>query len=221
MAPLARLVRTYPGTLLLTAAFLVLGTLTFTVLRDEHPAMRRYVGWDLDTLKAGRYWRQLPGTLLQGAPGFKWHQPVLILFFVGWLEYAAGGWRAITTYFVCDWISAPLATALVWGLASLGMQPAQPLLHLPSSGSSAAAIGCGAAAATLLPGRWGVVGAGTFMGIVVHSFIYQKLDASFAHLFASTVAIGLAAAFWRNAEGRRYPPGPWRSRPAPAAVADA
>ena len=219
MSSLRRLLRTYPGTLLLAAAFVSLGTLTFTVLRDQHPAMRAYVGWDLDTLEAGRYWRQMPGTLLQGAPGFKWHQPVLILLFVGWLEYAVRGWRAVTTYFLCDWISAPLATACVWACASLGVRSAQPLLHLPSSGSSAAAIACGAAAATLLPGRWGIVGAGTFMGIVVHSFTYQKLDASFAHLFASLVAIGLSTTFWRHCQDRRYPPRPWSRRRSDATVA--
>ena len=137
MGFLSRLFRTYPGTIILTSAFLVVGVLMFTVLHDKHAEIRRYVGWYSDTLKAGRYWRQLPGTLLQGAPGFKWHQPVLIAFFVGWLEYEIRGWRAVATFFLCDWVSAPLATALVWGLASLGLNSAEGLLHLPSSGSSA------------------------------------------------------------------------------------
>jgi len=47
------------------------------------------------------------------------------------------------------------------------------------------------------------------MAIVIHSFTYQKLDASFAHLFASLVGMSLAAWFWRKSPGRRYPPGPW------------
>ena len=195
---IVRFARRFPGTLALTAAFLIIGTLMFTVLRADHPSIRAYVGWDVDTLKAMRYWRQLPGTLIQGAPGFKWHQPLVLLFMVGWLEYEAGGRRALATFFLCDWLSTPLVTALIWGLATHGSETAQRLVHLPSSGASAASIGCGAAAAVLLPGRWGVVGAGIFMGVILHSFTYQKLDASFAHLFASLVGMGLSALLWRR-----------------------
>lgn len=198
MRVICRLARTFPGTLALGVAFITVGALMATVLREQHPDIRRYVGWDLDTLKAGRYWRQLAGTLIQGQPGFKWHQPLVLLLLVGWLEYQAGGRAALVTFFLCDWVSAPAATAIVWGIASLGTHSAQMLAHLPSSGASAASIGCGAAAATLLPGRWGVAGGPFFLAIVLHSFTYQKLDASFAHLLATLVGIGLSVFVWRR-----------------------
>src|SRR3954452_24870824 len=127
MAVFARLWRIFPGTILLVATFLVVGTLFATVLRDDPPRVREYVGWYVATLKAGRYWRQLPGTLLQGAPGFKRHQPLLIALFVGWLEYEIRGWRAVATFFLCDWISAPIATAVVWACFSVGIKAASGL----------------------------------------------------------------------------------------------
>jgi membrane associated rhomboid family serine protease len=201
-APLVRVRSAIPATLALTAIFILIGVLTATVLRGQFPAIRRYVGWDLDTLKAARYWRQLPGTLIQGQPGVKWQEPLFMLGFVGLLELQAGSRMAIITFFLCDWLSAPLATLLLWFLGTHGSDAAAALFHTPSSGASAAYLGSGAAALVILSAPWNIVGTTILFLGVAWSFTFQPLDASLAHILALIAGAVLGLLVRRQPERR-------------------
>jgi hypothetical protein len=119
------------------------------------------------------------------------------------LEYQAGSIRALVTFFVSDWIGSILGTLSVWALAGLGSQTASSLLHHASTGSSAATLACGVAAATLLSGYWGVAAGGVLLGIVLQSHAYQAMDTTFAHVYASLTGATLGYLFWRHARKRR------------------
>jgi hypothetical protein len=197
--------RAVPFTIVFFAAFVTVGILTGGILKDQHASIRSYVGWDLETLEAARYWRQLPNTLVPTSPGIKWHEPLLLVMFVGGLEYRAGTLAAVSTFFFSDWISSPLTVLTVWGLSALGSSTAASVLHTASSGASAASLACGAALACLLPGRWSVLAAGVILGIVLHSFTYQALDTSIAHAYATVLGTLAGLLLW----GRR--PQKWRA----------
>ncbi len=191
--------RLFPFTIVLFGAFVAIGILTGGVLKSDYPSIRSYVGWDLDALKAVHYWHQLPNTLVPATAGIKWHEPLLLVLFVGVLEYRAGSFAALTTFFVLDWIASPLTVLSVWALSALGSSTATSVLHTPSTGASAASLACGAAAACLIPGRWSVFAGGVILGIVLHSFTYQAFDTSLAHIYATTLGASAGLLLW----GRR------------------
>jgi membrane associated rhomboid family serine protease len=187
----------------LTGIFILIGVLTATVLKGQFPAVRKYVGWDIDTLRAARYWRQLPGTLIQGQLGVKWQEPLFMLGFVGLLEFQVGSRLAIITFFLCDWLSAPLATLLLWFLGTHGSDAAAALLHTPSSGASAAYLGSGAAALVMLLAPWNTVGTTILLVGVAWSFTFQPLDASLAHILALIAGLALGLLMRRRSDRRR------------------
>ena len=191
--------RLFPFTIALFCTFVAIGLLTGGVLKSDFPSIRSYVGWDLDTLKAGYYWRQIPNTLVPATAGIKWHEPLLLVLFAGVLEYRVGSLAAFATFFVSDWISSPLTVLTVWGLSALGSSTAASVLYTPSTGSSAASLACGAAAACLIPGRWSVFAGGIILGVVLHSFTYQAFDTSLAHTYATILGALAGLLLW----GRR------------------
>jgi hypothetical protein len=83
------LFRTFPVTLMLTTAVVIVGILTGTVFRADHQSILDSVGFDLEALRAGRFWTMPAATLIQAQPGIKWHMALLVLA-VGPLEYLAG-----------------------------------------------------------------------------------------------------------------------------------
>ncbi len=181
------------------ATNLFLATLSF----DDQTSIHRYVGWDQSTLEAGRYWRQLPGTLMQGYADMKWHQPVIMLFFLCLLEYQAGHLAALVTFFLSDWLTAPLVTLALWGLSALHFGDATVILHDPSSGASAASIGCGIAAALLLPGRLKWIAPAIILTAVILTATLQRMDAALAHPAAIFAGAALSLVWWRHLPGRR------------------
>ncbi len=185
---------------------LFLATLSF----NDQTAVHKYVGWDLSTLEAARYWRQLPGTLMQGYADMKWHQPVIMLFFLCLLEYQAGHWAALVTFFLSDWLSAPFVVLALWGLSALHVGDASVILHDPSSGASAASIGCGSAAALLLPGKLKWIAPAIIITAVVLTATSQRMDAALAHPAAIFVGGGLSLIWWRHLPQRRsFVPATW------------
>jgi hypothetical protein len=196
MSHVPALLRLFPFTIALFCAFIAIGVLTGGIPKSDYSSIRSYVGWDLDTLRAGYYWRQIPNTLVPASPGIKWHEPLLLVLFAGALEYRAGSLVAFATFFVSDWISSPLTVLTVWGLSALGSSTAAGALQTPSTGSSAASLACGAAAACLMPGRWSVFAVGIILGIVLHSFTYQAFGTSLAHLYATSLGALAGLMLW-------------------------
>ena len=220
MSRIAGLLRLFPFTIVLSLAFIVIGILTGGVLKADYASIRAHAGWDLDALKTGYYWRQLPNTLVPATAGIKWHEPLLLVLFVGALEYRAGSLAALVTFFVSDWISSPLTVLTVWGLSTLGSSTATRVLSTPSTGASAASLACGAAAACLIPGRWSIFAGGVILGIVLHSFTYQAFDTSLAHIYATTLGALAGLLLWGRRPEKLRPFGGFRSAPdAPGSAA--
>ena len=191
----------FPVTLTLTTAIIVIGILTATVFRADHQSILDAVGFDLESLKSGRLWTMPAATLIQAQPGIKWHLALLVLV-LGPLEYLAGSLRTLVTFFLADWLSAPLTTLTLWALAAMGSDTAERLVHTPDMGSSAAAFGALAAAAVMLPAPMGSVACGGLSVFLGASFEFQELDVATAHLIAAVIGVALGLLWRRWPRGR-------------------
>jgi hypothetical protein len=193
------LLRIFPVTVALATAVTAIDVLNSTVLHAHYRAIVDHVGLDLEAVKAGRLWTMPAATLIQTDLGLRWQVPVLVLFVlgsVGLLEYLVGSVPALVTFFLSDWISAPLTALVLWGLGSLGSDTARTLAHSPGVGSSAAAFGAVVAAAVLLPRPWREAVLTGLFGYLIVQFTFEQLDDSIAHLLAALIgaAFGL---LWR------------------------
>lgn len=192
------ILRSFPGTLVLTAVVVAIGVLTGTVFRAEHRWILDHLGLDLDSLRAGRLWTMPVATLIQAYPGIKWHGALLLLLVVGSLEYLAGTRRAMATFFLSDWLSSPLTSFILAGLGSLGSATAEKLAHTPDMGSSAGSFGAAAAAAVLLPRPWRRIALAGLAAALLGEFTFERLDVSIAHLIAAAIGGGLGLLLWRR-----------------------
>ena len=187
-------------TVALAAVVTVIDVLNSTVLHPHYQTIVDHVGLDLDAVRAGRLWTMPAATLIQTDLGLRWQGPVLVLFVlgsVGLLECLVGSVRALVTFFLSDWISAPLTALVIWGLGSLGSDTARTLAHSPGVGSSAAAFGAVVAAAVLLPRPWREAVLTGLFGYLIVQFTFERLDDSIAHLLAALIGAALGLV-WRR-----------------------
>jgi hypothetical protein len=190
------LLRTFPVTLGLTTVIVIIGILTGTVYRADHRSILDSVGFDLEALKSGRLWTMPAATLIQAQPGIKWHLALFVLV-LGPLEYLAGSLRTLVTFFLTDWVSAPLTTLTLWALTVMGSGTAERLAHTPDMGSSAAASGTAGALAMMLPGPMMAVALGGLFLVLGAAFTFEGLGVATAHLIAT--GIGVVLGFqWRR-----------------------
>jgi hypothetical protein len=188
---------TFRATLALTAAVTVIGVLTGTVFRADHEWILNHVGFDLDALKAGRVWTMPAAMLIQASAGVKWHQPLVLLLFVGLLEYQAGSLRALIAFFLSDWISSPLTILALWGLGALDWSTAGELAETPDMGSSAASFGAVAAGAVMLPRPYRETALAVLIVYLVVEYAFEPLDVAMAHSIAAALGGGLGL-LWRR-----------------------
>lgn len=183
------LLRRFRVTLTLTTAVLIVGILTATIFRDDHQRLLDAVGMDLETLQSGRVWTMPSATLIQAEPGVTWHQLALMLVSLALLESQAGGMQALVTFFLADWISAPLTVLALWGLGAMGSDTAARFARTPDMGSSAAIFGALAAATVLLPNPLRVASVAGLLGYLSAALAFQRLDVALAHLLAALIGI--------------------------------
>jgi len=115
----------------------------------------------------------------------------------------AGSWRALITFLLSDWLSAPLTVLVLWGLSGLGNTVASRVLNDPDTGSSAAAHGVIAAAIMMLPPKLAAIGMTILVGITIIAISFFRLDTSLAHFLGIAVGAVLGA-IW-NRQLRREP----------------
>jgi len=197
------IVRAFPVTLVFLTIITGVGMLTARQTSAEHHHLLERYGFDYDMLRAGQLHHLLTGMFVQSEPGIAASMLVLVATALAPCELLAGSRRTLIAMLVCDWLSSLLTVLALRGLSGLGVTEATRLLHVADAGSSAAAHGAYAVAATLLPGRLAAVAYGVLVAMTVVLLFQQSLPAALAHLFA--VLIGGALGWcWRDASLSRH-----------------
>jgi len=182
---------------------LVFGVLTANNELATHDRLMDNIGMNLSSLKHFRFWTVPLATFVQASPGVAWTMLLLVGLPMIALEFMAGSWRALITFLLSDWLSAPLTVLVLWGLSGLGNPVASRVLNDPDTGSSAAAHGVIAAAIMMLPPKLAAIGMTILVGITIIAISFFRLDTSLAHFLGIAVGAVLGA-IW-NRQLRREP----------------
>ncbi|HYP60546.1 MAG TPA: hypothetical protein VEQ36_08980 [Thermomicrobiales bacterium] len=182
---------------------LVFGVLTANNELATHDRLMDNIGMNLSSLKHFRFWTVPLATFVQASPGVAWTMLLLVGLPMIALEFMAGSWRALITFLLSDWLSAPLTVLVLWGLSGLGNTVASRVLNDPDTGSSAAAHGVIAAAIMMLPPKLAAIGMTILVGITIIAISFFRLDTSLAHFLGIAVGAVLGA-IW-NRQLRREP----------------
>ena len=197
--------RTWPFTLSFTAAVTIIGVLSGTAWRDRHADLKAAIGTDLDVLLRLRLYRFVVSPFYQSNPGVGWSMVLMLLLFVGALEYATGTRRAAATFFVADFAGSAGGIVLLAVLGEIGWGYAHHAARTPDCGSSIGMFGCAAAVGALLPGRWRWLALGPLYGFLLPSFLWFSFATWAQHLINVSAAAGLAALAWRRGAVRMPP----------------
>jgi len=189
--------------LLVLGIVLVFGVLTANNELATHDRLMDNIGMNLSSLKHFRFWTVPLATFVQASPGVAWTMLLLVGLPMIALEFMAGSWRALITFLLSDWLSAPLTVLVLWGLSGLGNTVASRVLNDPDTGSSAAAHGVIAAAIMMLPPKLAAIGMTILVGITIIAISFFRLDTSLAHFLGIAVGAVLGA-IW-NRQLRREP----------------
>jgi len=197
-------VKTFPTTIIVMALILIVAYITSGTTNEEDHRLVRDIGLDLGKVLNWQLWTLPASTVVQSSPGIGIKLAVLILVSLACLEYAAGSLRAVVTFFLSDWISAPLTVLVAWPLAHLGLDRAYSVLYRPDTGSSAAALGALAASIAFLPERWRIAAYGVLFATLAYLLPTPGLSANIAHLLGALVgtALGLFWVMWKSPGAR-------------------
>ncbi len=195
----------FPATIAIMSLILLIAYLTAGTSAISHRLLTNDVGLDLSKVLNWQLWTLPASTVIQSNPGIGPKLAILILIGLASIEYIAGSTRAVITFFLADWISAPLTILVAWPLAHLGLHRAYLVLYRPDTGSSAAALGAVAAAMMFLPGRWRVVSLGTLFAILVYLLPTPGLSANIAHLLGALTGTFIGLVWIKRLPDRRWP----------------
>ena len=184
-------VKTFPATIIIMTLILIVAFLTSGSTITQHHRLVRDVGLDLSKVLNWQLWTLPASTVIQSSPGIGIKLALLIMVSLVCIEYAAGSWRAAVTFFLSDWISAPLTVLVAWPLAHSGLDRAYSVLYRPDTGSSAAALGALAASIAFLSDRWRIAAYGILFATLVYLLPTPGLSANIAHLLGALVGTGL------------------------------
>ena len=196
--------RWFPTTVIVLAAVLIAGVATNTLTSAEHDRLMDRIGMDWPALRQIHIWGMPLATFVQSSPGVEWHMLALVGLSLVALEFVVGSWRALLTFLLSDWLTAPVTVLILWALSGLGDNQASRLLFDPDTGSSAAAHGCLAAVIMLLPGKLAAISMAILLGISIFALTFERLDAAIAHLLG--IAVGSAfGRFWAHQRETHQP----------------
>lgn len=197
-------IRTFPATLAIEALILLVALAT-NGGSVHHRLLVDHIGLDLNKVLDWQLWTLPASTVVQSRPGIGAPLTVFVGVALALLEYIAGSWRAALTFFLSDWISAPLTILLAWPLAHLGLDRAYVVLYRPDTGSSAAAIGALTAALVFLPGRWRTASLALLFGVLLCLLPTPGLSANIAHLLGALVGLALGLGWSRTLGEQHWP----------------
>lgn len=194
----------YPATLAIVSLVLAAGWYTHGMGPTEHTRLLERIGADVDDWDARHLLTMPLATLVQSAPGVRWHMVLIVALPLALLERRVGSLRAAATFALCDWLSTPLNLLAMWALARLGSAEARALLDVADTGSSAAAHGTIAAVAMLLPGRWRWAALAGAYGFVTGALLlgFQDLDAALVHAIATVIGTVFGLVWRRRGNAR-------------------
>ncbi|HXH22804.1 MAG TPA: hypothetical protein VNN10_12325 [Dehalococcoidia bacterium] len=197
---LASRLRFTPGLLVVITA---VGLLTGTVFRSEQPLILRTIGFDFDTLQAGRLYVLPLVPLVQEHAGLTWHLALQVALYVGALEFFAGPWMAWAVFFTSDLIASVGSALLFRGLAAAGSATAASYLHTPDLGSSAGMLGALAAASTLAPRRLRAPAVASLILVTVFTLLFIHREYPFEHALGAAAGLLCGWAYSRRDRPRR------------------
>lgn len=197
------IVAKFPATLLITSIVLIIAYFTGGSTYASHRILVDDVGLDLGKVLSWQLWTLPASTVIQADPGIGPKLAVLIVASLAAIEYLAGSARAAVTFFLSDWISAPLTVLVAWPLAHLGIDRAYNVMYRPDTGSSAAALGALAAAMVFLPTRWRAAALGTLFTILICLLPTPGLSANIAHILGALTGAVFGMVWRRQLPGRR------------------
>jgi hypothetical protein len=202
------LIKRFPATIAVMAVILVVALITSGSTRAEHHRLVARVGLDFSKVLSGQLWTLPASTVIQSSPGIGIRLALVVAVSLACIEYAAGSLRAIVTFFLSDWISAPLTVLVAWPLAHSGIDRAYYVLNRPDTGSSAAALGALAASFAFLPSRWRVAAYGVLFLTLIYLLPTPGLSANIAHLLGALVGVGFGMLWlhWRPDRSALEPP---------------
>jgi hypothetical protein len=189
--------------LLVLGIVLAVGIMTADNELITHDRLMDDIGMNLSALKHFRFWAIPAATFVQASPGVAWTMLLLVGLPMIALEFLAGSWRALVTFLLCDWLTAPVTVVILWVLSNLGDANAGRFLTDPDTGSSAAAHGVIAAAIMMLPAKLAAIGMTILVGITIIALSFFRLDTSLAH-FLGIVVGAVFGAIWKR-QIRREP----------------
>ncbi len=197
--------KTFPATIIISIVIMVVASITAGNSFHDHRILVDDVGLDLRKVLDWQLWTLPASTVIQAQPGIGPKLAVLIVVSLAALEYIVGSWRAAVTFFLSDWISAPLTILVAWPLAHVGIDRAYNVLYRPDTGSSAAALGALAAALTFLPRRWFIVSASVLFTILVCLLPTPDLSANIAHVLGAITGLGFGSLWRLHLTDRQWP----------------
>jgi len=177
---------------------LAVGIMTSDNELITHDRLMDDIGMNWSSLKHFRFWTVPVATFVQASPGVAWTMLLLVGLPMIALEFLAGSWRALVTFVLCDWLTAPVTVLILWVLSNLGDANAGRFLTDPDTGSSAAAHGVIAAAIMMLPAKLAAIGMTILVGITIIALSFFRLDTSLAHFLGIVVGAGLGAIWSRQ-----------------------
>jgi len=191
--------RTFPATILLVSMIVLCGLATWGLsTRQYRPVLDRF-GLDYDLISDEHIWDLLTPLFIQPHPGIGWRMVLLVIVACASCELLAGSVPLLVTFFVTDWCATLLTSLALTGLSALGVERATVAMHIVDAGTSAAALGALAAAATLLrPSRLTVLTYGLLLGIVlvVAAMTIDEFGPAVVHVMAVLVGGGLGWLLW-------------------------
>lgn len=197
------IVATFPATILITSIVLIIAYFTAGTTYADHRILVDDVGLDLGKVLSWQLWTLPASTVIQSDPGIGPKLAALIVVSLAAIEYLAGSVRATVTFFLSDWISAPLTVLVAWPLAHLGIDRAYNVLYRPDTGSSAAALGALAAAMVFLPPRWRSAALGLLFAILIYMLPTPGLSANIAHFLGALTGMLIGLIWSRQLSQRR------------------
>jgi hypothetical protein len=204
-------IKTFRATIIIMTLILIVAYLTSGSTNAQHHKLVGDIGLDLGKVLNWQLWTLPASTVIQSSPGIGLRLALLIVVSLACIEYAAGSFRAVVTFFLSDWISAPLTVLVAWPLAHSGFDRAYNVLYRPDTGSSAAALGALAASFAFLPDRWRIAAYGILFATLAYLIPTPGLSANIAHLLGALVGTGFGVLwlFWKTSirqTNRALPP---------------
>ena len=215
------LLRTFPATILLVSLIVLCGLATWGETSSAYRPLLDRFGLDYDLTSDEHVWDMLTPVFIQPHPGIGWRMVLLVIVACASCELLAGSVPLLVTFFVADWCATLLTSLAMAGLSAIGVERATVAMHIVDAGTSAAALGALAAAATLLrPSRLAVLTYGLLLGIVlvVAAMTIDEFGPAVVHVMAVLVGGGLGWLLWGP---RLYPAQSHAGRAAPHTIAGA